>query len=74
MDKTGHAEGIGLARRIPELIGDQLVQRIESLLAAGWQEVRVVTDHGWLLLPGGLPKSDLPKYLTATRWRRYMPW
>ena len=44
--------------------------RVESLLAAGWREVRVVTDHGWLLMPGGLPKTELPKYLTATRWRR----
>lgn len=32
--------------------------------------MRVVTDHGWLLVPKCLPKSDLPKYLTATRWRR----
>ncbi|HZU37410.1 MAG TPA: BREX-1 system phosphatase PglZ type B, partial [Gemmataceae bacterium] len=69
LDKTGHAEGIGLARRIPELIA-ALVSRIEALLAAGWREVRVVTDHGWLLLPGGLPKTDLPRFLTATRWRR----
>jgi hypothetical protein len=30
----------------------------------------VVTDHGWLLMPGGLPKLDLPKYLTETRWGR----
>ena len=35
--------------------------RVESLLAAGWREVRIVTDRGWLLLPGGLPKTDLPK-------------
>jgi hypothetical protein len=69
VDETGHHEGIGLARRIPELIGG-LVQRVESLLAAGWREVRIVTDHGWLLLPKGLPKTDLPKYLTATRWGR----
>ena len=46
------------------------MQRVESLLEAGWKEVRVVTDHGWLLMPKGLPKSDLPKFLTATRWRR----
>ena len=39
VDDTGHHEGIGLARRIPELIGG-LVQRVESLLAAGWREVR----------------------------------
>jgi hypothetical protein len=29
-----------------------------------------VTDHGWLLLPGGLPKVDLPRHLTASRWAR----
>jgi len=69
LDSTGHQEGSGLAHRIPELIAS-LVYRIESLLAAGWREVRIITDHGWLLLPGGLPKTDLPKYLTGTRWRR----
>lgn len=69
LDHTGHEEGVGLANRIPELLAN-LTQRIAGLLAAGWKEVRVVTDHGWLLLPHGLPKSELPKYLTATRWRR----
>jgi hypothetical protein len=69
LDKTGHAEGSGLARRIPELL-TRLVQRVEALLEVGWKEVRVVTDHGWLLMPNGLPKSELPKYLTETRWRR----
>ena len=69
LDSTGHAEGSGLARRIPELLAT-LVQRVESLLEAGWKEVRVVTDHGWLLMPNGLPKAELPKFLTATRWRR----
>jgi hypothetical protein len=69
LDTTGHNEGSGMAHRIPELLAN-LVQRIESLLEAGWKEVRVVTDHGWLLMPKGLPKSELPKYLTATRWRR----
>lgn len=69
LDKTGHNEGSGLARRIPELLSG-LVQRVEALLDAGWKEVRVVTDHGWLVMPKGLPKSELPKFLTATRWRR----
>jgi hypothetical protein len=69
LDTTGHNEGSGMARRIPELLAT-LVQRVESLLESGWKEIRVVTDHGWLLMPKGLPKSDLPKYLTATRWRR----
>jgi hypothetical protein len=69
LDHIGHQEGIGLARRIPELLTD-LVARIEALLVAGWREVRVVTDHGWLLMPGGLPKVELPKYLTVSRWGR----
>jgi hypothetical protein len=69
LDETGQHEGIGLARRIPELLAS-LVQRVESLLGAGWKEVRIVTDHGWLLVPNGLPRTDLPKYLTATRWGR----
>lgn len=69
LDTTGHNEGSGMARRIPELLST-LVLRVESLLEAGWKEVRVVTDHGWLLMPKGLPKAELPKFLTATRWRR----
>ena len=40
------------------------------LLEAGWTSVRIVTDHGWLYLPEGLPKVDLPKHLTLSRWAR----
>ena len=69
LDQSGHQEGLNLARRVREHL-DGFVERISGLLEAGWQEVRVVTDHGWLLVPGGLPKADLPKYLTATRWGR----
>ena len=29
--------------------------------------MRIVTDHGWLLLPGGLPKAELPEHLTEAR-------
>ncbi len=36
----------------------------------GWKRVSVVTDHGWLLVPGGLPKVTLPKYLAESRWSR----
>ena len=39
-------------------------------LQCGWTRVRVVTDHGWLLMPGGLPKVVLPPSLTATKWAR----
>lgn len=68
-DRSGHDEGWKLARRIDEILRD-IVARIEALLQAGWKEVRIVTDHGWLWLPGGLPKIDLPAYLAETRWGR----
>ena len=69
LDKLGHSLQGKLAARIEEQI-ERLLERIEVLLDTGWREVRVVTDHGWLWLPGGLPKVDLPKYLTTSRWAR----
>ena len=69
IDKEGHAKGLKLASRIDALL-DEAIERIEELLAVGWQTIRVVTDHGWLLVPGGLPKSHLPKTATESRWGR----
>jgi len=69
IDRLGHEQGWKLARRISEEI-DAAMEYIEKLLEAGWKSVKIVTDHGWLLLPGGLPKADLAKFLTETRWGR----
>ena len=69
IDRTGHDQGWVLARRIGEEV-QTLADRTAALLAAGWKEVQIVTDHGWLLLPGGLPKEDLPGYLAQDRWGR----
>jgi hypothetical protein len=69
IDSLGHKLGSRLARQLDEEL-ERLTGRILALLDAGWKAVRVVTDHGWLLLPGGLPKVDLPKHLTASRWAR----
>ena len=69
LDSLGHQEGIGLSRRIGEMLA-HVANRVRSLLDAGWNEIRIVTDHGWLLLTGGLPKVELPKYLTESRWGR----
>ena len=69
LDKLGHSLQEKLAARIDDQV-ELLLERIEALFDAGWREVRVVTDHGWLWLPGGLPKVDLPKYLTRSRWAR----
>ena len=69
LDKRGHTEGWKLARSVEAEVRD-LVSRIGALLKAGWTEVIVVTDHGWLLLPGGLPKVELKVFLAEHRWGR----
>ncbi len=69
IDERGHQLGAQLARQLSDEL-DRLVEKITGLLNAGWKSVRVVTDHGWLFLPGGLPKVDLPKHLAETRWKR----
>ena len=69
VDSLGHSLGVALVRQIGSEI-ESIVDRINALLSAGWSKVRVVTDHGWLLLPGGLPKIDLPPYVVETKWAR----
>ena len=70
IDKHGHDQrAIPFARQIEREL-DELVRRITGLLKAGWRSVRVVTDHGWLLLPGGLPMVTLPRHLTESKWAR----
>lgn len=69
LDTLGHNRGWKVAFDIERSVRD-LAVRARALLSAGWREVLVVTDHGWLLLPGGLPKVDLPEHLTVVRKRR----
>jgi hypothetical protein len=69
IDSTGHNSGINLAKQIPTII-DQLAQHITRLLLSGWKTIQIVTDHGWLLMPGGLPKAHLPSVLTESKWGR----
>jgi hypothetical protein len=68
-DTLGHKLQSKLAGQIDEQL-DLLLDRILHLLSAGWRTVRVVTDHGWLLMPGGLPVVPLKKYLAECRWSR----
>jgi len=68
-DKLGHRLQGKLAARIEDQL-ELLLERVQGLLEAGWKRVRVVTDHGWLLAPGGMPKVQLPKYLAESRWSR----
>ncbi len=69
IDKYGHKHGCKTARHVEAQLRE-LEQRIAELLDAGWKQVRVTTDHGWLLMPGGLPTTNLPSWLTDARWQR----
>jgi len=69
IDKAGHNQGCKLARHLDALL-DEITDQIEQLLAKGFSTMHIVTDHGWLLMPGGLPNSELPACLTETKWGR----
>lgn len=69
LDHYGHAHGLRLARDMRAQL-DQIVERLSELNEAGWTQFRIVTDHGWLLMPGGLPKTELSKFEAQTRWGR----
>lgn len=66
IDNYGHQNSAQLPYHLKSEIAS-LARRIETLLNWGWKQVLVVTDHGWLLLPGDLPKVDLPEHLTHLR-------
>lgn len=66
LDHEGHDRGWRIALHLDALL-KEVKERVLSLCEAGWKTIKIVTDHGWLLLPGGLPKTDLPSYLTETQ-------
>ena len=69
IDSEGHDRGWKLAKHIDAIL-IEIEDRIVGLFNAGWKQVRLVTDHGWLLLPGGLPKTELPAALVDSKWGR----
>lgn len=69
LDHFGHQHGLRLARDVANQL-TEIVERIQALSEAGWRRFRIVTDHGWLLVPGGLPKAELAKSQVETRWGR----
>jgi len=70
LDKDGHAMGDRLAAQVQTEV-EAIAHRVEALRRAGWPRVRVVTDHGWLIVPAGLPKASIPSStLEATAWSR----
>jgi len=69
IDSEGHQQGAKLAKRL-DLLLKEIAERIGALFDAGWSSVRVVTDHGWLLMPGNLPTISMSNDLTENKWGR----
>lgn len=69
LDELGHKLGARLAAQIDNEL-EMLLDQVTGLLDAGWTRLRIVTDHGWLLMPGGLPHVAVPSHLTTTKWSR----
>jgi hypothetical protein len=67
-DTDGHGQQSRMA--------DHVSADLSAVAAEAWRLVRagrrlrIATDHGWLMLPGGLPVASLPSGLTETRWLR----
>lgn len=70
VDTMGHEVGESLPVHIPAAL-DSIAQCVLDAFALGAKKVSVVTDHGWLWLPGGLPKYELPSGLAKTKSKRY---
>ena len=69
IDTKGHEEQADIVKRVEELF-DQVHEAIDVAFERGIKRIKIVTDHGWLLLPGGLPKTQLNAGLAETRWGR----
>jgi hypothetical protein len=66
IDHRGHDAGVRLVDSLDEVVA-QVAGRVRELLEAGWERVEVVTDHGWVLLPGGMEKVQLPPATTELK-------
>jgi hypothetical protein len=69
IDTKGHNEQGEMLKHI-EALFDQVQEALDVAFERGIKRIKIVTDHGWLLLPGGLPKTQLNAGLTETRWGR----
>jgi hypothetical protein len=69
IDTKGHEDQADVVKRIEELFA-QIQEALDVAFKNGIETIKIVTDHGWLLLPGGLPKTQLNAGLAETRWGR----
>lgn len=68
VDEDGHKLGTRLADTIERAIDDALSVVLMHVQAG--RSVRIVTDHGWLLMPGGLEIAALPAGLVEPDGKR----
>ena len=69
LDHLGHEQQRKLPLGIDSVL-NEVTERVDDLLAAGWYRIRIVTDHGWLWVPDKLPKSEISKNSVRKRLTR----
>jgi hypothetical protein len=69
IDSEGHADLAKFTKNLDDLL-QSVVDRIVELVDAGWKQVELVTDHGFLALSGGLPTTKLANNLSENTWGR----
>ncbi len=67
-DEEGHALGSRLAERLESGLRDSADFILQ--LAGSGRSIRIVTDHGWLLMPGGFVRATLDNGLVETNGKR----
>ena len=69
LDNMGHKQQMKMPLSIDAIL-DDVVARVDGLLKAGWQHIRIVTDHGWLWVPNKLAEASISKNIVKKRLAR----
>ncbi|MFK5915059.1 MAG: BREX-1 system phosphatase PglZ type B, partial [Woeseiaceae bacterium] len=69
LDNMGHKQQMKMPLNIDAVLED-VVARVEGLLKAGWKNIRIVTDHGWLWVPNKLAEANISKNIVKKRLAR----
>ncbi|UUX92491.1 BREX-1 system phosphatase PglZ type B [Methanoplanus endosymbiosus] len=69
IDHEGHDKQIELPQIIPAEL-ERISKRVKELINAGWSEIKIVTDHGWVFMPGEMDKTELLPALTEVKKSR----
>jgi hypothetical protein len=69
LDNMGHKQQMKMPLNIDVVLED-VVARVDGLLKAGWKNIRIVTDHGWLWVPNKLAEAKISKNVVKKRLAR----